>query len=138
MAYGNYGGNVFRNGKRMKNHEDQTPYRETELASGYQQAFGRKEGVNPHHAVLGEKRMRLCAYKAGPVLFLDGVEVEFETPLDEDGDPDYYVPVKGDLEGYHFEWFFDDSPERVDLLLIEPDGTLWSGFSGYGMGAGYE
>lgn len=144
MAYGNYGGNVFRNGIRMKSHEDQTPYCEQVLVSGYHQAFGRQEGTNPHHAVLGEKRIRFCAYKASPVLYLDGVEVALDSYRqrfdddDEDGDTDYYAPGSGDLDGYHFEWRVDDSPERVDLVLREPDGTLWTGFSGYGMGAGYE
>lgn len=141
MAYGNWGGNVFRNGERMTNWEDQTPYKESEVAAGYAQAFLRSaEGFNPHHAVLGEKRVRLCGYKSYARLFVDGQEVDL-APYEkrtEDMKAWDRAPGYGEIDGYKFQWTTRSDPERVDLSLVEPDGTLWSGFSGFGMGAGYE
>ena len=138
MAYGNWGGNVFRNGERMTNWEDQTPYKETEVAAGYAQAFLRNAvGLNPHHAVLGDKRVRFCGYKSHPVLFVDGNEVDL-APYSKGKPEDYFAPGEGEIEGYKFHWTMDDSPEMVNLTLIEPDGTEWIGFSGYGMGAGFD
>ena len=72
MAYGNWGGNVFKNGIRQKYREDNTPYKEKENKPGYHQAFGRREGLDPHHAVLGNGRVRLCGYKSNTRLYLEG------------------------------------------------------------------
>jgi hypothetical protein len=130
MAYGNWGAFVYKNGQRMSDWQDQTPYRETELQQGYWQAFGPREGLVPHHAVLGEGRVRLCGYKCYPVLFLDGNRVEMKEMDDE------YAEDEGDLEGFH--WSYSMSDNQVELRLLCPNGDLWNGTSGYGMGTGYE
>lgn len=136
MAYGNWGGNVFRNGERMREWEDATPYKETEFLAGYHQAFLRDEGCNPHHAVLGEKDVRLCGYKSYPVLFVKGEKVDLSPFTTRDDN--YTSDGEGEIEGYRFSWETGDDPAMVSLELIEPDGTAWSGFSGYAVGAGYD
>ena len=141
MAYGNYGGNVFKNGKRMRNHEDNTPYREGELKAGYWQAWGKQEGLSAHHATLGKERVRFCGYKTDPVLYLDGQQVDLEPYVTEREDKWYGeepVAGQGEIEGYKFRWDLDTDPYKLNLWLTEPDGTEWTGFSGYAMGAGYE
>lgn len=146
MAYGNWGAWVFRNGELMEQWSDQTPYRESELAAGYLQAFGRREGLNPHHAVLGEKRVRLCGYKSSPSLFLDGEAVDlkpfvtnvYDTWTAQDGtvyeDADEWA---GEIEGYRFGATFNQE-NMIDLWLIEPDGTRWTSRCGYEYGAGHD
>jgi len=133
MAYGNWGGRVYRNGKHMPNHEDQTPYREKELKSGYEQAFSKEEGCNPHHAVLGEKRVRLCGYKDYPVIYLDG-EVYPKTGPTLRFEEERLYELK--IEGYKFK--ITPEENKINLELIEPDGTKWTGFSGYMIGSGHE
>ncbi|MCY0863973.1 MAG: hypothetical protein OWQ57_03390 [Sulfobacillus sp.] len=140
MAYGNWGGFVFKNGERMPDWEDQPPYHETEWTAGYAQAFLSDKGRNPYHAVRGKKRVRLCGYKDSPVLFVDGQQVDL-TPYKQrtpEMSPLEPADGAGEIDGYRFEWFYDSDPARVDLTLVEPDGPVWSGFSGYGMGAGYD
>ena len=127
LAYGNYGGNVFRNGVRMKNHEDAITYRENEIWNFHKDLF---------HGVPGEKRVRLCGYKVYPKLFMDGKEVPMDISA-MDGDVDE-AKGSGELEGYRYAWHYDGEDNKLTLFLIEPDGTEWTGFSGYAMGAGWE
>ena len=140
MAYGNWGGRAYRNGEHMPNREDNTPYREEELAAGYYQVLGpQKPGIQTQHVTLGSQRVRLCGYKCYPGLFLDGVRLALEPFFIEDywgesnGDNG-----KGEIEGYKFEWAQWEDPAQVELRLVEPDGTVWTGFSGYGIGAGHD
>jgi hypothetical protein len=138
MAYGNWGAFVYKNGERMRNHEDATPYKEQEFESGYSQVFMSSKGCNPHHAVLGEKDVRLTGYKHIPMLFVKGERVDIEkykqvTDGDNDyGDSKYY----GEIDGYKFEAEQYDG-NMVKLKLIEPDGTIWESTCGYGYGAGH-
>ena len=136
MAYGNWGGRAYRNGVEVPSHEDNTPYREDEIAAGYWQAFGRSDGIEPQHVTLGGSRVRLCGYKNYPVLFMDGNAVDLEPFKTEEYR--YLTSGRGEIEGYAFEWEMDDDPSKVTLKLTEPDGTVWTGFSGYGMGAGWD
>ena len=66
MAYGNYGAIVTKNGERCPDREDNTPYKEGDMQAGYHQAFLRSEGADPHHAVIGDGDIRLCAHKTYP------------------------------------------------------------------------
>jgi hypothetical protein len=116
VAYSNYGGFVFRDGERMPGYEDAVL-----IDSMY-------------HVILGNGRVRLCGYKSWPVLFVDGKEVSLAPYTTEEGFPGC---GQGEIDGYKFGWEQDDDPEKVDLWLKEPDGTMWTGFSGYAMGAGW-
>lgn len=164
MAYSNWGAFVFMDGERQRNKEDVPPYGDADV-----EAVGPaariwvnlikarekyKEGEQPfhehcHHAVLGKGRVRLCAYKSCPEIFLaqeDGsverIEVSrfriaSDTPeakwdwRESDG-------IDGEIEGYRFKARPLDKSERIELEMIEPDGTKWTGTSGYCMGSGYD
>lgn len=130
MAYGNWGAFVYKNGERMKTHEDATPYKENEFESGYTQAFMRSEGRCPHHAVLGEKDVRLTGYKSSAGLLFKGQRIELEKYKTKEGS---YV---GEIEGYKFEAEEYDG-NMVDLKLVEPDGTQWKATCGYEYGSGH-
>lgn len=138
MAYGNWGGRAYRNGEHMPTHEDNTPYREGEMDADYWQAFGRNGERDPHHVTLGAQRVRLCGYKEYAVLFVDGAKVDLEPYVTERERYKSQFAGSGEIDGYRFEWMCGDDPARVDLLLIEPDGTRWDGFSGYCIGAGWD
>ena len=149
MAYGNYGAMVFKNKERMRQWEDQTPYKEEEIEAGYQQAFGRQETkLSPHHAVLGEGPVRLCGYKTMPILMKDGKVVDlipyakkcgltiskFQDDGEEYIDDDYY-DLEGEIDGYNFEIKADD---HLHLKLVCPNGDVWIGEVGYCWGSGWE
>jgi hypothetical protein len=69
MTYGKSDALVFKNGERMLQRKDNTPNKENDFISGYWQAFGKSEsGTNRYHAILGDKRVRLCGYKHYPLL----------------------------------------------------------------------
>lgn len=148
MAYGNWGAWVYRDGELKPDWCDQTPYRETEIQAGYFQAFSRSEGLDPHHAVLGEKRLRLCGYKSYPVLFVDGEKVSlapyvtevYETWTDREGVAHESAGEwRGTIDGYEFGATFDtDSGNQLDLWLTEPDGVKWTSHCGYEYGAGHD
>lgn len=144
MAYGNWGAFVYKNGERQTNREDNTPFKEDELEHGYWQAFGRKEGIDPHHASLGSGPFRICGYKSTPVIFWEGVEVD-QRPYekgDNAGTNKFYFyeseGIEGELNGYKFKATPDSDPESVCIELIEPDGTKWNTKCGYCIGAGHE
>jgi hypothetical protein len=145
MAYGNWGAFVYKNGVRQTNREDNTPFKEDELQPGYHQAFGRVDTkLDPHHASLGSGPFRLCGYKSSPYLFWEGNAVD-DRPYqkgDNAGTDDWSwydsEGIEGELNGYKFRATPHEYPEAVELWVQEPDGTQWTGKSGYGMGAGWE
>lgn len=157
MAYGNYGAFVYKNGVRMKAWEDQTPYQENVMEAGYWQAFvflgEDSKGLRPHHAVLGEGDVRLCAYKDVPSLYVKGEKVNL-VPFAEaagivpergeyKGKPWASLPYadanpyefEGEIAGYKFKVFSGEN--FVELSLICPNGDLWTGKSGFEYGAGW-
>lgn len=153
MAYGNWGAFVFRDGERMLAWEDQTPYREGELPAGYQQAFARSDKVNPHHAVLGQRDVRWCGYKSGPVLFVRGEEVKDLRPYVTAWEGDdkrtfeyqgvenylYAEAWVGEVDGYRFKAErANDVGSIIELELVEPDGVTWTSRCGYMIGAGHD
>lgn len=146
MAYGDYGAFVYKNNVRMRDWEDQTPYKEKEIDNGYWQAFlqARDKTLSPHHAVLGDgPKIRLCGYKYMPSLLDEGEAVLLA---------DYY-PKKEDLEKYNdtyclpdeYEFSFEyknykvnlskDEDEPLTLGLMTPEGDVWHAICGYGVGA---
>lgn len=188
MAYGNWGAFVFREGERMPAWEDNTPFRESEALAGYWQAFarGRTEDVpsvlagaieggprspfthassgfeiNPHHAVLGDKGLRLCGYKSYPRLYNGGAQIDMD---------EYVVSRASDWEGaggkmvqgepirwegvlavasntdlafdgtYRFVVEVEDIDymNTIAMALVEPDGTRWTALCGYCIGAGHQ
>jgi hypothetical protein len=144
MAYGNWGAFVYKNGKRQKTHEDNTPYMETELESGYWQAFMRAKDnrINCHHAVMGdgESAIRLCGYKCYPVLFDKGEEIDLKQFYSGDLEHGKYLPDDYDLEFKYkdHEITISRSDNFVDLWMKTPDGDVWNSHCGYEYGAGHD
>ncbi|MET0601833.1 MAG: hypothetical protein ABW167_07575 [Baekduia sp.] len=187
MAYGNWGAFVFREGERMPAWEDNTPFRESEALAGYWQAFarGRSENVpdmlkeailteprspfshdssgfeiNPHHAVLGDKALRLCGYKSYPRLYNGGAQIDMDEYVVARA-PDW-KGAKGTVQGDPIKWegnfavvgntdpAFDgtyrfavevediDYMNTIAMALVEPDGTRWTALCGYCIGAGHQ
>src|SRR5690242_317108 len=135
MAYGNWGAFVYKNGERQRTHEDNTPYKETELEAGYWQAFGPREGLGPHHASLGDGAFRLCGYKCYPHLFFKGESINaFDyrvNPKDGDSDETWSFTqsdgIEGEIEGYKFSAFLaGDDENEINLKVICPNGDEWT------------
>lgn len=135
MAYGNWGAFVYKDGQRMQGWEDQTPYKEEILAPGYHQVFGLVEGLNPHHAVLGSSRVRLCGYKSYPVLFLDGKEVTLDEFKIGESDSEE-CEWSGKIADHVFT-AREYNGNMLDLYLKEPGGSVWNATCGYEYGAGH-
>lgn len=152
MAYGNWGAFVFRNGERMRDHEDATPYKEKEYPSGYHQAFGilgivigpdgaavpvkKPDGeLRCQHASLGDGRVRLCGYKCYPLLFLDGCEVDIERFRVGDDGSEEYSAYAGTVEGHDFR--AERRENFVELYMKSPDGAAWTSTCGFEYGAGH-
>lgn len=138
MAYGNWGAFVYKNGVRQTNREDNTPYKEDKLKAGYCQAFLRDlAGTSPVHASLGQGEVRLCGYKSYPQLFFNGREISL-IPEGKHWGEDGIEIIQGEIKGYKYEAEFKTEPNRVILKLTEPDGTIWTGVSGFELGAGHD
>lgn len=146
MAYGNWGAFVYKNGERQKTHEDNTPYKETELEAGYWQAFGPRDGLGPHHAVLGEGDFRLCGYKCYPRIYYKGEPVEsFQyrlNPKDGETEAEWYFEesegIEGEIAGYTFSAYPAGDNNEIDLSVTCPNGDKWTSRCGYCIGAGHE
>jgi hypothetical protein len=154
MAYGNWGSFVYKNGIRQPNREDNTPYSEDEIEAGYWQAFGWLDENGKRtttgkelfccHATLGSGKIRLCGYKSSPILYWDLKEINlkpYQKGINAGTDNWYWYEsdgIEGELYGYKFKAKPDTDPKSVDLELIEPDGTKWTGKSGYCMGSGWK
>jgi hypothetical protein len=131
MSIADYGAFVYLNGKQIKTW-DVTPY-EIVLRETYR-----------HHAILGKGRIRWCAHKYVPVLYVDGTAMEDQElrkryarsiEIDQDGfiwetDGTIYL---GTIDGYCFlARPFDGN--MIDIELREPDGSCWKARAGYQYG----
>jgi len=143
MAYGNWGAWIWLNDKHIPEREDQTPFKEDKLKAGYHQAFQRKEGTDPHHAVLGNGDVRLCLYKSTPILFLKGKKVKLQKYCKNWGKEDDYfeaehyphnTPLKGDIKGYTFTISADYCGNEMIMTLKEPNGDIWKCEGGFTRG----
>lgn len=148
MAYGNWGATVYKNGERQENREDNTPYLEDKLEAGYWQAFGGRNEDGTRcatnsklgcvHASLGSGEFRLCGYKSYPIIYWQEEKVDFKPFLKGVTEWRSGAEIEGELNGYKFKAKSMSDPESIHLELIEPDGTIWTGVSGFGIGSGHE
>lgn len=147
MAYGNWGAFVYKNGNRETSREDNTPYKEDEMESGYWQAFGmRDEDSLPCcHATLGVGDFRLCGYKCYPIIYFKGERIDMKPyQIGNDAGTDNWditdpgSELKGELEGNMFEAYYAEEPSRVFLRLVDSQGNKWDSECGYMIGAGFE
>lgn len=108
----------------------------------------RANDLGPHHASLGGSNVRLCGYKAAPRLYVNGERVDLAPFVTEtydswtgaDGVTHHDGSEwEGAIEGHRFRAEFDTyTLNTVDLLLVEPDGTVWRAACGYCIGAGWQ
>lgn len=114
MAYGDYGGYSYKNNERIPEKSD----------------VSFSNGNGEFHAVLGDGDVEIGLYKQGFVSvrigdseidFFDGESVEFKV---------------GDIQ-VEIAWVHDDNYYCYARLTVSPD-EVWTGFSGYGVGAGLE
>ena len=145
MSYGNWIAEVFRNKVRMENREDVGVFDEEEadLPSGFriwaniiktEENKDNRWWKHSHHAVLGDGKVRLCAYKDTPELWIlrkRPKEVKLIKEGDWIGDT---LEKSGEItiKKRVWKWWFkcQAEPDMISLRLEEPDGTIWTAKSG--------
>lgn len=111
------------------------------------------------HAVLGDGPIRLLLYKQSAISVYQGAKalsildlcpsVAVDSWTDKDGltsywvDVDHYrdngIPLVIEAEGVQITvWFTYEDNYYMYARLVQPDGHVWHGWSGYGVGAGLE
>jgi hypothetical protein len=142
MSYGEYGGRVYRDGVRIRSREDAPICVQWSC-----------------HAVLGDGPVKLGLYKQADVfVFLDGKKLDVldllvdppegavmqigtgDDPLDV-LDTEVFRrsgrPCVMEAGGCRMEVFFTDEDNYYQYArLTQPDGMVWLGWSGYGVGTG--
>lgn len=144
MAYSDYGGYAFRNGVKVEERTDcKIP--------------GDDENGSMYHAVLGDGPIFVGLYKQSHfVVKLRGKELAPDAIADT-SDPEAFQDIDGKkyvntdsfidsakplilkVEGFTviLKWEHTDNYYQY-AKLIQPDGSVWTGFSGYGVGSGFE
>ena len=142
MAYSNWGAFVFCNGKRRKDKEDVIAF---DVDDAEKQRQNDQHIDIGSHAVLGDKEIRLCAYKTYPRLWrlkegkVEKIDIEpflIDTASTED-DVEEFANYEGEVEGFKFTAHRYEERRMIDLTLTEPDGTGWISTCGLSYGAGY-
>lgn len=163
MAYGDYGAFVYRNGKRRPDKEDVGVFDTDEscLPSGarifvnilkLRQKNDDSWDNHSHHAVLGDGPVRLCGYKSHAELWairkgkgrkekrerINLPAPDYDNDEWELKDQSGKISIRIDKKKYTWKWSFSQyNGNRIDLSLIEPDGTVWTSTCGYLYGAGH-
>lgn len=159
MAYSDYGGRVYRNGERREDRCDAVLSPE-----GIQSTPGSWPGwtiesarnANCYHALLGDGPIFVGMMKqsfisirrydvAVPLLSClkeqieGGVQEWDETRLNHDAWRKAERTAEFEVDGHKIEvrWMEEDN-YYVYVRLTHPDHTVWTGWSGYGVGAGLE
>ncbi len=164
MAYSNWGAFVYKDGVRRPDKEDAGVFDtdEANLPSGMR-IFANliKTGYlvddpnikmtkeeheldwarHSHHAVLGDGAVRLCGYKNWAELWVVEEGKIKRLPLQEWGEDDEDQETQfGEvsIEGNIWKWRFNQFDEnKINLSLMEPDGSKWTSRCGYCYGAGH-
>ena len=151
MAYSDYGGYAYRNGKRVVERSDATITPEGDtygtpgsypgfalLAAGVSADEVRKRIDWPSgHAVLGDGPVYLVLRKTYARLYR-GPERQ-DLPIDSDDYDAEEVRRTVELDGCKIELVYTHEDNYyVYARLTQPDGNVWHGWSGYGVGAGLE
>ncbi len=121
MAYSDYGGYAYRNGVRVVERSDCA-------------LPGALHGDATHHVVLGDGPVFVVLHKQDDLrVYRDGALVDIER-FEPDAEFCEFV-VGRHYVGAHRE----DTDNRYQYVRVtQPDGVVWTGFSGYGVGAGHE
>jgi hypothetical protein len=164
MAYSDYGGYAYKNGQRVVERSDAVLSPEGIQSTpgawpGWTIEAGRSGGS--YHALLGDgpifvglyKQSSLSIHRLGEELAAcdlmenppDGVVLETtwnDKPyryIDTDYFKEKGLPCVLNVDGVRIEvqWVEDDN-HYMHVRMEQPDGSIWCGFSGYGVGAGLE
>lgn len=151
MAYSDYGGYAYKNGKRVEDRSDATITPEGDtygtpgsfpgfslLAAGVPRAEVMQRIEWPSgHAVLGDGPVYLVLRKIYADLYYNAERQEL--PIDRDDYEVNEVRRTVELEGCKVELVYTREDNcYVYARLTQPDGNVWHGWSGYGVGAGLE
>lgn len=164
MAYSDYGGYAYKNGKRVEDRSDAVLSPEGVQSTpgqwpGWTLEVGRNGGS--FHALLGDGPIFVGLYKQSSVTVSRlGEEIDPTTLLQKpepgaikeyqsEGKTVHYLdsdhfreadkPCVLEVDGCKIEitWQEEDN-YYVYVRLTQPDGNVWCGWSGYGVGAGLE
>lgn len=177
MAYSDYGGYVYRNGRRVVERSDCTITPEGDtfgtpgmwpgfamMAAGMDRAEVDKRLEWPSgHVVIGDGPIYLVLYKQSslrvyegpterPLMSLLTSEVvaavsstykysdgPVETCVDTEKLAEGSDPLRFSVNGCQVEAYFTYEDNYYQYVrLTQPDGTVWHGWAGYGVGAGLE
>lgn len=165
MAYSDYGGYAYRNGERVEERSDCAIKPDGDLLStpGMWPGFARhamgagKEQWPNGHAVLGESPLYLVLYKQGigglyyndkPLdmsrMLLDPQEGDFfewqgQRHIDSGKFKDSGRTAVLECEGVRISIYWEVTDNHYVHAKMEfPSGVTWTGWSGYGVGAGLE
>lgn len=158
MAYSDYGGYAFRNGERIVGRSDAClTTRGVQSTPGMWPGFVIPEGRNggSFHALLGDGPIHVGLYKQSSLSICrlgEKVNIVDQLPADaiytcDNGEKfisaDYYkcgdIPCELNVDGWKITArFLEDDNHYLFVRVEQPDGVLWHGWSGYGVGAGLE
>lgn len=155
MAYSDYGGYAYRNGARIEARSDATitPEGDTFGTPGVYPGFAMlAAGVSyddvqtriqwpSGHAVLGDGPIYVVLRKQWASAFRGPEPIEASLARDWEAGADNGGEQRKTLEidGCRIEVVLTDEDNYYAYArLVQPDGTVWTGFSGYGVGAGLE
>ncbi len=148
MAYSDYGGYAYRNGERVESRSDAVISPEGIQSTpgawpGWTLPVGRNG--SSWHVVLGDGPLLLAMYKQS-YLKAHSIDEGVVTELagaperswsDENGEA--AQRYEETIDGHKIEAVFEQTDNYYAYVrLTQPDGVVWTGFSGYGVGAGLE
>lgn len=163
MAYSDYGGYAYKNGDRVVDRSDCVLSPEgIKSTPGMWPGWILPEGRNggSYHALLGDGPIFAGLYKQSSLIVSNqGADVDLLPLVPDEAvsvwtDPkdgkvhrwlndDHYKtvcePLRVDIEGHKLTvYFLIEDNHYIYAELVQPDGNVWTGFSGYGVGAGLE
>jgi len=134
MAYANYNGCVYKNGKRIRKMEHAYPYAE-DKPNRLKQIYP-LIGIGMYHAIVGSGHFRMCAYKSSVAIYWKHEQIDIDKFIIKNNKTDdtyeyFENGIQGCVKGYKFRAYpsFKNEPECVYMQLEEPNGTLWYGKS---------